>query len=154
MKQIVAAILLSLAAISVYAQPRKFKLKPLTGYYLDDRIDLKDGLNFMVISNRRDFIKHFGLMNRPDTPNFDYHHVIVIALPPTKEQYFLSYEPEAAKAGDFIEVYCNIKHEKHKITYCDHPIVTAIIPRYFSVRKVNFYDKATKKLLESVEIRR
>ena len=123
------------------------------GFYLDEKIPLEKGLNFFVLDKRKEFIKHFGLINKPDTPNFRFHHVIVMAMRPTKEQWFLSFEEDAVKAGNFIEVYCNVRHEKHEITYFDHPIVTAAIPRYFSVRKVNFYDKETKKLLASVPIK-
>lgn len=125
----------------------------MTGFYLDDKIPLQKGLNFKVITNRRDFIKHFGLINKPDTPNLRFNHVIVMAMPPTKEQWFLSFEDTAVRAGNFIEVYCGIRHDKHDITYLDRPIVTAAIPRFFNVRTVNFYDRQTKKLLASVPIR-
>jgi len=152
-KKILLACSLLLCCCALSAQPRQFNLRDMTGFYLDDKIPLHKGLNFMVISDRKDFIKHFGLINKPDTPNFRFHHVIVMAVPPTREQYFLSFNNIAYKAGNYIEVYCNVKYDKHKITYLDHPTVTAIIPRYFSVRTVNFYDKESKKLLASVPIR-
>lgn len=134
------------------AQPREFNLKSLTGFYLNEKIPLEKGLNFKVISNRKEFIKHFGLINKPDTPNFSKHHVIVMALPPTKEQWFLNFETKAYRAGNYLEVYCDIKHDKHKITYIDYPIVTAAIPRFFRVNTVNFYDRESRKLLASVPI--
>jgi len=152
-KSLLFFVLFSLCAIGVWAQPREFRLKQMTGFYLDDKIPLEKGYNFKVITNRRDFIKHFGLINKPDTPNLRFNNVIVWALPPTKEQWFLSFEEKATRAGNYIEVYCSVKHDKHEITYLDRPIVTAAIPKYFSVKTVNFYDKDSKKLLASVPIR-
>jgi hypothetical protein len=35
------------------AQPQYFRLKPLEGYFIDERISLKDGMNFFVISDRK-----------------------------------------------------------------------------------------------------
>lgn len=153
LKKIVVCSLVLLCSFCLHAQPKQFNVKMLSGFYLDDKIPLEKGLNFMVIDNRRDFIKHFGLINKPDTPNFRFHHVIVMAMPPTKEQYFLSFDEKAYKAGNYVEIYCTVTHDKHKITYYDRPIVTATIPRYFSVSTVNFYDKETKKQLASVKIR-
>ncbi|HRO41688.1 MAG TPA: hypothetical protein PL009_02570 [Flavipsychrobacter sp.] len=152
-KKVLLILSLFIGTFKLSAQPREFKLKQLTGFYLDDKIPLEKGLNFKVITNRRDFIKHFGLINKPDTPNLRFNHVIVLALQPTKEQWFLSFEETAIRAGNYIEVYCSIKYDKHKITYLDRPIATAAIPKYFSVKTVNFYDKETKKQLASVQIR-
>ncbi len=147
------AFFLFLFDLPVYGQPKKFKLRPITGFYLDEKIPLEKGFNFKIITNRKDFIKHFGLINKPDTPNFRIHHVIVMAMPPTKEQWFLNFEDTAVRAGNFIEVYCNTEHDKHKITYFDHPIVTATIPRFFYLNTVNFYDNKTKKLLGSIKVK-
>lgn len=135
------------------AQPRQITVKPLVGFYLNDRVHLEKGLNFMVINDRKDFIRHFGVVNKPDTPNFRFNDVVVMAMPPTREQYFLSFDEKGYRAGNYIEVYCEVKHDKHEITYTDYPIVTAAIPRFFSVRTVNFYDKESKKLLASVRVR-
>lgn len=152
-KDIFFVLFLLLVGLQLHAQPRKFKLRQLTGFYLDDKVPLTKGFNFMIITNRRSFIKHFGLINKPDTPNLQYNQVIVMAMPPTKEQWFLSFEDTAVRAGNYIEVYCNVRREKHDITYLDRPIVTASLPKFFSVRTINFYDNKTKKLLGTVPVK-
>ena len=135
------------------SQPQYFNLKPMEGYFLNDEVPLKKGLNFFVISNREKFIKHFGLINKSNAPNFDYNHIIVMALPPSKMESKIAFLPKAARAGNYIEVYCEIEKKKHSVPYTTYPIVVATIPKYFSVTKVNFYNNENKKLLESVQIK-
>lgn len=138
-----------------HAQPIYFKLRPMEGYNLDPKIKLEKGLNFFVISDRRNFIKHFGWINKPDTPRFDYEHVLVMAMPPTNTQAFLNFEKDAAKAGNYIEVYCGVKKDKHEIPYTEYPIVVAAIPKYFHVNQVRFYENdRKKKMLGRVVYRR
>lgn len=151
--KIYGLLLCCLVTITTYAQPQKFKIHPLEGYYLGEKIELEKGLNFMVISNEKEFIKYFGDIDKRDKPNFDFDHVIVIARRPTKKQYFLSLDSMAVKAGNFIEVYYKEATKKHTLTYLDHPIVVASIPKYFSVTKINFYNREHKKEMTTVRIR-
>lgn len=126
------------------AQPIKFQPRIMEGYYLDQKIPLKKGINFFVIADRRAFYKFFGKLNRPDTPSFDYENVVVMAMRPQNRQWFLSFSPNAIKAGNYIELYCNERHDKHKIPYTCYPIAVAAIPRYFSVTTINFYNNKNK----------
>ena len=144
---------LLLAAFHAGAQPQYFRIKPLEGYFLDTKVPLKEGPNFFVIRDRKKFIKYFGEVNKPDTPNLEFNHVIVLALPPTKKQASIGFMPTAAKAGNYIEVYCVIEENKFPLTYTAYPVVLAQIPKYFSVTKVNFYNDKTKELIASVPIR-
>ena len=153
MKATVLLTALILSALSLSAQPQYFRLKPMEGYFLDTKVPLKEGPNFFVISDRRKFIKYFGQINKPDTPNFNFDHVIVMALPPSKKQSLIGFMPQAAKAGNFIEVYCVMDLNKYPVTYTSYSIVAARIPRYFSVTRVNFYNDESKKLLETVYIK-
>lgn len=107
----------------------------------------------MVISNEKVFKKYFGNYDIEGKPNFDFEYVLVWAIPPTKKQYTIAVDTMATKAGDFIEVYYSLSEKKHELTYLDHPIVVAAIPQYFSVRKVDFYNKENNKLEKSVRIR-
>lgn len=153
MKHIYFFLVLLLSASFVQGQPQYFRIKPLEGYFLDPKVRLKEGPNFFVIRDRRKFIKYFGLVNKPDTPNLEFNHVIVMALPPTKKQATIGFMPKAAKAGNYIEVYCVIDEDKFPLTYTAYPVVLAQIPKYFSVTKVNFYNEKTKELIASVPIR-
>ena len=94
------------------AQPRQITVKPLVGFYLNDRVHLEKGLNFMVINDRKDFIRHFGVVNKPDTPNFRFNDVVVMAMPPTHEQYFLSFDEKGYRAGDRKSTRLNSSHER------------------------------------------
>jgi hypothetical protein len=140
-------------AVPGFAQPRYFQLKPMEGFFLENKIPLKEGPNFFVITNRQTFIKYFGLINKPDTPHFDYDNVIVMALPPSKKYSQIGFMPTAAKAGNFVEVYCLMDLNKYPLTYLSYPIVAARIPKYFSVTRVNFYRNETKELIETVYIK-
>lgn len=143
-------IIFLLGAGRCIAQPLTFQPRMLEGFYLDQKIPLKKGLNFFVITDRREFYKYFGKINKPDTPRFEFEDVIVMAMRPQNRQSFLSFAPDAMKAGNYIEVYCNAKHDKHKIPYTCYPIAVAAIPRYFSVTAINFYNNEKKKLYVSL----
>jgi hypothetical protein len=145
--------LLLLCSLLGHAQPKYFRLKPMEGYFLENKIPLKQGPNFFVITNRQTFIKYFGVMNKPDTPRFDYDNVIVMALPPSKKFSQIGFMPQAARAGNFIEVYCVMDLNKYPLTYMSYPVVAARIPKYFSVTRVNFYSDEKKKLMETVYIK-
>ena len=153
MNKIVLILFASVTCCLGFAQEQYFKLKPMEGYFLDSKVPLKEGPNFFVISDRRKFIKYFGNIKKADTPNFDYDHVIVMALPPSKKQSVVGFVPDAAKAGNFIEVYCIMETDKYPLTYTSYPIVAARIPKYFSVTKVSFYSNDKKELMETVYIR-
>lgn len=153
MKQLVILCSALLICTAAFAQPLKFTPRSMEGFYLDERVPLKKGLNFFVITERKEFIKYFGLINKPDTPDFDYEAAIVVAMPPQDRQSFLSFTPHAFKAGNYVEIYFTAKHDKHKIPYTAHPIVVAAIPKYLSVTTVNFYEDEKKKLYKSIRIR-
>ena len=76
-----------------------------------------------------------------------------MALPPSKKQSVIGFIPDAAKAGNFIEVYCIMETDKYPLTYTSYPIVAARIPKYFSVTKVNFYSNDKKELMETIYVR-
>lgn len=137
------------------AQPQPIELRILQGYYANEKLKLDDGVNYIVFSKERDFERYFGHIEKEDQPNFDFEYVIVMLTKPTKEQYFLSFKPAGMKAGDFIEVYCSVKYDKHELTYYDHPIAIAAIPKYFAVTKINFYndDEKKRELLKAVKVR-
>ena len=139
--------------VSLYAQPREVHLRPLDGYFLDPKVPLKEGPNFFIIRDRNKFIKYFGRVSKPDTPNLRFNQVIVMALPPTDKQARIAFMPKAMRAGNYIEVYCIVEENKYPLTYTSYPIVLAEIPKYFGVSKVNFYNHATRELIESVRIR-
>ena len=125
----------------------------MEGYYLLNSHPAGDKVEFSVISDERSFVKLFGKIDKDDYPNFDFEHVLVMAMQPTTKQYFLRFDEMAVKAGDFIEVYCSVRKEKHKLTYLDQPIAVAAIPKYLRLSRVDFYDTNTKKLLKSVHLR-
>jgi hypothetical protein len=153
---LVLVFLIGLLPANMLAQPTPLKLRPMTGYFLDPKYRLDEGPNFLVISDRGKFIKLFGQISKPDTPVFDFEHVLVMALPPTKEQMRLGFEIQAFRAGPYIEVYCTYERiSKHKLTYTSYPIVVAAIPRYFGVSQIRFYEtKKREKLLGVVKYRR
>lgn len=140
-------------ATQLYAQPQAIELRVLQGYHANNKLKLDKGVNYLIFSKQRDFERYFGKIKREDMPNFEFEHVIVMLTAPTKEQYFLSFQPKAMKAGYYIEVYCSVKYDKHELTYFDHPIAIAALPKYFAVTQINFYSDGKKKLLKSVNVR-
>lgn len=134
------------------AQPQPLELRMLQGYHANDKLKLEKGVNYFVFSKQRDFERFFGASHAEDKPNFDYEHVLVMLTAATREQYFLSFNPTAYKAGNYIEVYCTERKEKHKLSYVDHPIAIVAIPKYFAVTRINFYSEKKKKLLKSLNV--
>lgn len=153
LKKFIFYILLFLVSIESDAQPLHIKLRFLEGYYANEKMHLKNGVNYMVISNERLFEKYFGKIDKKEKPNFDFEHVVIMMMRPTRKQYFLSFNENAIKAGNYIEIYCNVRKEKHELPYFDHPIAIAAIPKYFSVNKINFYSVEEHKLMESVAVK-
>lgn len=121
-------------------------------YYFFSEKELDKGINCLVLTNRKQMDKMFGTTTRADTPDFSRELLLVMVMPATKRQMSLEYRPRFAKAGDHVEVYCDIDLKGHKLTYEYNPIAVAIIPRYEDVRKVNFYESRRMKLLESVTV--
>lgn len=136
----------------VFAQPQQLKLRLLEGYHANEKLKLEKGINFLVFSKEREFERYFGKSFKEDKPNFDFEHVIVMLTPPTRDQYFLSFNEDAAKAGNFIEIYCSIRKEKHSLSYMDHPIAIAALPKYFIIERIDFYTEKKKKLLKRVKV--
>lgn len=138
------------------AQPIPFQVRPLEGFILEDKVPLSDDVNFFVVSDLRRFTKMFGRITQPDTPNFEFDHVIVMAMKPTQREVYLRFLPEAFKAGNYLEVYCDVeKRGKHKLPYTYMPIAVAAVPKFFYVNQVRFYSAGKKKkLLGVVQYRR
>ncbi len=135
------------------AQPIYIPIRPLEGYFIDPKIPLKEGLNFFVFKNSRQFEKFFGKIDKPEAPDFEMERVIAIIHSPTKKQTALGLYPKVAKAGDYMEAYFQFSQEKHSLTYTTSPIVVAAVPIHYATRKFKFYDEPTKKLLASVDIK-
>lgn len=143
-----------LLPLTIKAQPQKLPLRILQGYHANERLPLEKGVNYLVFSKESDFERYFGKSFERSKPNFDFEHVIVMITAPTREQYFLSFEPEAYKAGNFIEIYCNSSKARHLLTYTDHPIAIAAIPKYYVVNSIRFYtNQKRKKLLKTVAVK-
>ncbi len=125
----------------------------LQGYHANAKLRLDKGVQYLVFSKEADFERYFGKSFEKDKPRFEFEHVVVMLTAPTKEQYFLSFESEAYKAGGTIEVYCTVRKEPHLLTYNDHPIAIAAIPKYFAVHTIKFYSTAKKrKLLRTIAV--
>ena len=160
MRFLILIFIFSLPFSKAFSQPKPIELRMLQGYHANDKLKLEEGVNFKVFSREREFERYFGKIEKEGMPNFDFEHVIVMLTKPTKEQYFLTFDSFAKKAGNFIEIYCSIETRKHELTYIDHPIAIAAIPKFFAVTEINFYDKEKSglfrkkhKLLETVRVR-
>jgi hypothetical protein len=150
----IAVLLLTLCSyIAANGQPIYVKIRPLEGYFIDNKIPLKEGLNYFVFRDQRKFEKFFGKIDKPDAPDFEMERVIAIVCSPTKKQTELGLYPKVAKAGDYMEVYFTFNQEKHDLTYISSPIVVAAIPIHYATKKFRFYDEPTRKLMEEVPIR-
>lgn len=146
---VLSLLFLSLAAS---AQPTTVRMRSLEGYFiLNDRF-LERKVNCMVVSDRREFVKLFGLMNRPDTPDFSKEILLVLALSPGKKQSEISLEKVLMKTGDFMEVYCGLRLDRFPVTYKAYPIVTGVVPRFPGLKTINFYNEKGMKLIASVPI--
>lgn len=142
-----------LVTFSASAQPTTVKIRPLEGYFILDEHLLEKKINCLVIDNRKDFIKYFGLVNRPDTPQFSREIMIVLALEPSKKQSKISLERVTMKAGDYLEVYCGLQLNLFPLTYTAYPIVAGTVPRIPGITTINFYNEKGMKLMASLPIR-
>lgn len=141
-----------LSSIQLCAQPIYVSLRPLSGYFIQERFQLKDKINYMVIENDRQFNRMFGKIKKNGAPNFELERVIVIACPPTQKQVIIGLYPKVAKAGNFMEVYCTYKEKHEKLPYTAYPVVLAAVPIYFAVRQFKFYDEESRKLITTVQL--
>lgn len=132
------------------AQPVALKIRPMEGYFILGKNKLNRGVNCMVISERKDFVKLFGLMNQPDTPDFEKEIVLVLALSPTRKQARIYFERTLYRANDAIEAYCGVEQNLYPLTYEAYPIVLGAIPRQQGVTHVRFYNRKGMKLMATV----
>jgi hypothetical protein len=126
----------------LYAQPQPVKLRPMTGYNIDPKTSLANGLNFWVLTGQKKFDKLFGIAKGepplPDAPDFSKEVVVVIALPPTRSEVQLKFL-SATRAGNYVEVYCTVK-KTIPLTYTMYPLVVAALPRIPGVNTINYYE--------------
>ncbi len=152
MKSLLLA-LLCLYAGMVYGQPTPVAIKPMKDYqFAGDAGMLKSGVNCIVLSDRKQFEKIFGTTDRADTPQFAKEWMLVLLLPATKKEAKLDFRRISVKAGDFIEVYCNIETRIQPLTYSYYPISTCVIPKYPGIHKINFYHENNMRLLSVAEV--
>ncbi len=125
------------------AQPIPVQLNPLSGFFLSDKITLDKGLNCMVVTKQKDFIKLFGIAktatNTISMPDFNKEQVLVLAMPETNKETTIKFD-HATKAGTVIEVYCEEHRKKEPLTYATLPLALASIPKYNDVNTIKFYD--------------
>ncbi|XZF14395.1 hypothetical protein ACTHGU_21645 [Chitinophagaceae bacterium MMS25-I14] len=117
------------------------KLRGLTGYSISPKTMLKPGANYFVITKQQLFDKIMGIDKGtpvlPGAPDFSREWVIVLATPLSRTQVNMQLT-NAVRAGNFIEVYCK-HHKATPLTYTQHPIVIAAIPKPEGVKEVRFY---------------
>ena len=146
-------LLLICFSLQAAAQPTPLRMRPLEGYYITDDAAFEPGLNCIVVTNRRQFEKLFGYMNRPDTPNFSRELMLVLAFPPGRQASLVGFHRVLMKAGNFVEVYCAIERRRYPLTYKAYPIIACAIPRHAETRFVRFYNEKGMKLLKNVELK-
>lgn len=148
------AIILS---VGTFAQPTEVPMKKVSGFFFSgDQTMLQHGVNFFVLQKKQEFEKLFG-KGGADTPNFAKEWMLVMVMPATKKDVQLEYNSISMKAGTFVEVYCDLNKLRGKmLTYKANPIAVCIIPKYESVKTVNFYEERKKNelsLVSSVEVK-
>lgn len=139
---VLSLVFLLLVCGNLRAQPQPVKLRMMTGYTIDPKTLMENGLNFWVLTGQKKFDKLFGIIKGepplPDAPDFSKEMVIVIAMPPTKSEIRMKYI-NAMRAGNYVEVYCDIK-KTIPLTYTMYPVVVAAIPRIPGVNTINYYE--------------
>lgn len=155
MKQLL--FLFSLLAITIigYAQPKPVEMRMLQDHYFSgDESLLEDGLNTIVLTSRKEYEKYFGTTSRPDTPHFSKEWMLILVLPTTKYDASLIFERVSVKAGDFMEVYCNVDTKKKRLTYDHNPIAVCVVPKQANINQVDFYNRRKGlHLLSTVNVR-
>lgn len=135
------------------AQPTQVQTKTLRDYFfIGEGIDLKSGVNFFAVTTRKQFNRFFGETNRPDTPNFSKEIMLVMVMPASNHDAKLSFDRVDARAGNFIEVYCNIQQRGGKLPYTTYPLSVCAIPKYADVKKLRFYNNKMR-LIETVDVK-
>lgn len=135
-----------LLAIAAYAQPQEVTLTPLQDYYYigSERL-LDDRVNCFVLEDREQFEDFFGTTRRADTPDFSKEWMLVLVAPETKKDIMMKFTRVSMKAGNFLEVYCDLGRLKGKLlTYEHHPLAACIIPKYENIRLLKFYEEHKK----------
>lgn len=139
--------------VLLFAQPTPVQVKPVKDYFFSgDNNALKKGLNCLIIKNRKQFEKLFGETDRADTPDFQKEMMLLLLLPATKKEAKLVFRRITMKAGDFIEVYCEVDKNVQPLTYLYNPLSACIIPKYPGIRHVDFYDVDDMKLISTVDV--
>lgn len=130
------------------AQPISIQVRPLLDHHFigSENIALKKGINFFVISDRKQYEKFFGTTTRPDTPQFSKEVMLVMLMPYSRKESKLIFKKVDTKAGNFVEAYCDITTNVGTATYEAYPIGACAIPRYKGVTTVHFYNQHMRKL--------
>lgn len=139
--------LFMLLSVTSIAQPAEVQMKKLGGYFFSGgESTLKPGVNFFVVQRKQEFEKLFG-KGRADTPNFNKEWMLVMVMPATKKDIQLEFNRISMRAGTFVEVYCDLNKLRGKLlTYEANPIAVCTIPRFETVKTVNFYEDRKKGL--------
>lgn len=142
-KYCLLSILTIVVSYSAIAQPMGLKIELLDNLFLNNIVHLNHGLSCRVIDKKVDFDKAFGFAktetNTIKVPNFDSFQVIMIALPADNHDAVLSFI-SATRAGDVVEVYCNVKKKNYPLTYQAEHVAVASIPRIKGVSTFAFYE--------------
>ncbi|MBS1771796.1 MAG: hypothetical protein JST82_02965 [Bacteroidetes bacterium] len=153
MKWMILIMFLVLGGIA-YSQPGQVPVRRLDNYYyIGTRLNLKNDVNCFVVTTRREFTRFFGETVRPDTPDFSKEVMLILLMPSSDRNTKLSFDKISMKAGGFLEVYCNVKTDKHKMPYKLAPIEVAVVPRFKETKNVNFYNLKHMDLMASVLVK-
>lgn len=150
-------ILVTILSVNVaYTQPQRVLIvRPLVNYFLENTVQLDNGVNCFAITTQPEFRKMFGVAKTVDNvivePDFTKENVIVIAMPATNHDMVITYT-DAVRAGDFIEVYCKIQKKKYPLSYEVQHVCAGIIPKYAEVKWIKFYDEK-RKLIGTVRLK-
>ncbi|MEZ5016688.1 MAG: hypothetical protein R2800_06530 [Flavipsychrobacter sp.] len=155
MKYLFVLISLFVATLITHAQPKPVEMRMLQDHYFaGDESLLEQGLNTIVLTSRKEYEKYFGTTSRPDTPHFSKEWMLILVLPTTKYDASLVFERVSVKAGDFMEVYCNVDTKKKKLTYDHNPLAACVVPKQENISKVDFYNRRKGlHLMSTVNIR-
>jgi hypothetical protein len=157
MRRFICILFFTLVCISeVFAQPATVQVRPLRDHHYiggNQMLELKEGVNCFVLTSRKQYEKFFGTTTRPDTPNFANEVMLLLLMPSSKKDAKLAFQKVDIKAGNFIEVYCDVKTNLGKMTYTAYPTVACAIPRYANVQQMKFYDAKNMRLIATVPVK-
>jgi hypothetical protein len=158
MKSIVCFLFCTLlCTAAAFAQPTTVQVRHLPDHYFtggDQNIELKEGINCFVLTNRKQYEKFFGTTTRPDTPQFSKEVMLVLLMPSSKKDSKLAFQRVDMKAGNFIEVYCDVQTNMGKNTYTTYPVAACAIPRYANVTTMKFYDAKNMRRITTVPVKK